>query len=90
LSQDRYLTDERAGARYATCARQPHDRYVMRPKGPDWLWAGTQRDPELPDEAGAVCVIECLFDGRVRIYAIEGDKERRRVQYDAGWRREAR
>jgi hypothetical protein len=65
---------------YARCKSQPRDVYTK-------LYLGTQRAPAFPDEAGAICVVETLFGGRVRIYAIAGDPTHRRVVQDHDWRR---
>lgn len=70
---------ERSTVAYARCKRQPRDVYTS-------VYIGTQRPPRHPDERGAVAVIECVFGGRVRVYAIAGDPDHRRVEHDREWR----
>lgn len=65
--------DERATDAIARIKKQPGDVYVQTP------FPGTQRAPMLPDEAGALCVVEHVFGGRSAIYAIEGNREQRRL-----------
>lgn len=77
-----YAEPERDACPYARCKKQPGDVYTK-------FYFGTQRPPRLPDEAGALCVIECIFDCRIRIYRIDGDPDHRRVEYDRGWTRPA-
>lgn len=79
MSQDRFAADDVDPTRYARCKAQPRDVYTK-------LYLGRQRPPRLADEAGAVCVVECVFGGRVRIYRIDGDKDHRRVELDRDWR----
>lgn len=78
MSGDRFTADDRDPTRYARCKAQPRDVYTN-------LYLGKQRPPQLPDEVGAICVIECVFTGRIRIYQIEGDREHRRVEHDHSW-----
>lgn len=80
MSQDRFEAEQADLTPYARCKAQTGDVYTR-------LYLGNQRQPRFPDEKGALCVVECLFGGRIRIYRIDGDKEHRRVELDHRWRR---
>lgn len=80
MSDKRAIVEERAYDSIARCKKQPGDVYTR-------LYLGNQRAPSLPDEQGALCIIESIAGGRVRIYAIAGDKDHRRVELDYDWRR---